>query len=226
MSRLSPNATAPHLEVRDARASSVIVHRVPSEKTAAFLDWQGGISQAALAFPGYRGTEIYPPAGNASADWVVIIHFDDAQNLRRWIDSRVRADWAAKLPEGLCDFRLKTLPTGFGPWFAGQLDKPGGQPPSWKMALAVLLGLYPTVMLLTILLGPLLAHLGRAGSMLVSNALSVSILQWGVMPLLQPLLGPWLVAGDATSRARSAMWLVLILIVLAGQLTLFQQIGR
>ena len=48
-------------------------------------------------------------------------------------------------------FRLKTLPTGFGSWFAAQLDGPGDQPPSWKIALSVLLGLYPTVMLLTLL---------------------------------------------------------------------------
>ena len=155
MSRSSPNATPPCLEVRDARASSVIVHRVPPECTDAFLDWQRGISRAAEAFPGYRGTDIYPPADGGPADWVVILHFDDAENLRRWIDSPVRAEWSAKLPRGLGDFRLKTLPSGFGPWFAAQLDDPGGQPPSWKMALTVLLGLYPTVMLLSILVGPL-----------------------------------------------------------------------
>ena len=61
--------------------------------------------------------------------------------------------------------------------------------------------------------------------MLVSNALSVSILQWGVMPLLQPLLRPWLVAGADTGRARSAAWLALILIVLAGQVALFRRIA-
>jgi len=225
MSRLAPSATPPRLDVRDARASSVIVHRVPAEQTDAFLDWEQGVSQAADAFPGCRGTEIYPPSGGGTAEWVVIIHFDDAENLARWLDSPVRADWAAKLPAGLRDFRLKTLAAGFGPWFAAQFDDPAGQPPSWKMALTVLLGLYPTVMILSILVGPRLAFLGMAGSMVVSNALSVSILQWGVMPLLQPLLLPGLSARAVTSRARSALWLVLILIVLAGQVTLFQRIG-
>lgn len=61
--------------------------------------------------------------------------------------------------------------------------------------------------------------------MLVGNALSVSILQWGIMPLLPPLLRPWLLAGADTKRARSAVWLVVILIVLAGQVTVFQRIG-
>jgi antibiotic biosynthesis monooxygenase (ABM) superfamily enzyme len=225
MSRSSPNPSPPRLEVRDARVSSVIIHRVPSECTAAFLDWQRGISQAAEAFPGYRGTDLYPPAAGGLEDWVVIIHFDAAEELRCWIDSPVRADWAAKLPGGLRDFRVKTLPSGFGPWFAKQFDDPEGHPPSWKMALTVLLGLYPTVMLLSILVGPFLARLGMAASMVVGNALSVSILQWGVMPLLQPLLRPWLVVGAGTGRARSAAWLALILVVLAGQVTLFRRIA-
>src|SRR5262245_52019888 len=105
MSQSAPIATAPRLEVRDAQASSVIVHLVHSESTDAFLDWERSVSQAAEAFPGYRGTDIYPPAEGGPADWVVIIHFDDAENLRRWIDSPVRADWAARLPGGLGDFR-------------------------------------------------------------------------------------------------------------------------
>jgi antibiotic biosynthesis monooxygenase (ABM) superfamily enzyme len=225
MSLSTPNATAPRLEIRDARASSVIVQRVAADSTDAFLDWERSIDHAAEAFPGYRGTDLYPPPDGGLADWVVIMHFDEPENLKRWIDSSVRADWAAKLPAGFRDFRLKTLATGFGPWFAAQLEDPPGQPASWKMVLTVLLGLYPTVMLLSILVGPFLAHLGTAGSMLVANALSVSILQWGVMPLLQPLLRPWLGAGADTSRARSAAWLALISIVLAGQVAVFQRIG-
>jgi antibiotic biosynthesis monooxygenase (ABM) superfamily enzyme len=220
-----PNDTSFHLAVRDARACSVIVHRVPPGSTDAFLAWERGVSRAAEAFPGYRGTDIYPPADGGLADWVVILHFDDPENLKRWIESPLRADWAAKLPSELGDFRLKTLPAGFGSWFAAEVDDPGSQPPSWKMALAVLLGLYPTVMLLSFSIGPPLAPCGIAVAMLVSNALSVSILQWGVMPLLKRLLRPWLFAGSDAGRTRSAVWLVLILILLAGQVTLFRRIG-
>jgi uncharacterized protein len=226
MSRSSATPFPARLEVRDARVSSVIIHRVPSECTDAFLDWQRGISEAAEPFPGYRGTDLYPPASDGLEDWVVILHFDSSPNLRGWIDSSVRADWSTRLPAGLRDFRVKTLPSGFGPWFAKQFDVPEGQPSSWKVALTVLLGLYPTVMLLSILIGPSLTPLGMAASMLVSNALSVSILQWVVMPLLQPLLRPWLVVGAGTRRAGSAAWLALILVVLAGQVALFQRIAH
>jgi antibiotic biosynthesis monooxygenase (ABM) superfamily enzyme len=80
-------------------------------------------------------------------------------------------------------------------------------------------------MLLSILVGPYLGRLGISAMMLVSNAMSVSILQWGVMPVLQPLFRPWLVVRNGTSRARQAAWLALILVVLVGQLVLFQRIA-
>ncbi len=124
------------------------------------------------------------------------------------------------------DFRLKSLPTGFAAWFAGLVNEPkGGLPPSWKMALTVLLALYPTVMLLTILVVPYLSPLGQAGSMLISNALSVSILQWAVMPMLEKLLGPWLRANQERQRAYSLGGFVVIVVLLGGLALLFHGIN-
>ena len=89
------------------------------------------------------------------------------------------------------DFRLKTLPAGFGAWFAGLVDGPEGTlPPSWKIALAVLFQLYPTVMVLTLFVTPHLSSLGLAVTMLIGNVLSVSILQWVLTPRLNKWLGP------------------------------------
>jgi hypothetical protein len=95
---------------------------------------------------------------------------------------------------------LKTLGGGFGAWFAEQARDAGAPaPPGWKMALCVVLGLYPTVMLLSMTVGRVTDRWGLALSMLVGNALSVSILQWGVMPVLTRLLKTWLQANDAAN---------------------------
>ena len=77
---------------------------------------------------------------------------------------------------------------------------------------------------LALLVGPWLSPLGMSAAMLISNALSVSFLQWIGMPMLQPLLAPWLTADASTNRTRSAAWLGLILIVLLGQVALFRLI--
>ena len=187
MSPSTPTRPVPRLEVRGSRASSVIVHHVPPDGADAFMEWQRGITQAAEGFPGYRGTDIYPPADDRQQEWVVVIHFDDPEDLA----ALARLAGACRVgrrssPARSGDFRLKTLPTGFGTWFDGLVRGAGSGPSrSWKMALTVLLGLYPTVMLLSHLRRAV--HVGPIGlglSMLIGNALSVSILEWVVMPVL------------------------------------------
>src|SRR5215210_7299449 len=93
----SPDATRPLLQVRGARASSVIVQRISPDSAEVFMEWQRGITAAAAEFPGYQTTEIYPPSG-PQEEWVVIIHFDAPRTLQDWLDSPKRAEWVARLP--------------------------------------------------------------------------------------------------------------------------------
>jgi antibiotic biosynthesis monooxygenase (ABM) superfamily enzyme len=213
------------LEVHISRASAVVVQRVPVALADWFMEWQHGVTRAAECFNGYRGTEVYPPADDQRDEWVVVIHFDDEKSLQGWLDSSVRAEWVEKLKARVGDFELKELPGGFGSWFAGFAHDPDRTPPpSWKMALTVLLGLYPTVMALTLFPGPYMQPLGLAWAMLIGNALSVCILQWIVMPALNSLLTPWLNANAEKQRALSLGGLFLILVLLTGLALLFRQV--
>jgi antibiotic biosynthesis monooxygenase (ABM) superfamily enzyme len=197
---------------------------VPPGVADWFLGWQRGVTAAAEGFAGYRATDLYPPADGQRDEWVVVIHFDDEESLQRWLDSPVRDQWLQRLRAKVGDFEMTRLPGGFGFWFAGQARSPSTVPPSWKMALTVLLGLYPTVMLLTIFVGPYTSPLGLAVSMLIGNALSVSILQWGVMPALTALLGRWLNVSASREKAVTLAGLGVVLFLLAGMMVLFCQV--
>jgi uncharacterized protein len=213
------------MDIRGARVSTVVIQRVPADRVDRFLECQRALTQAAAGFPGYRGTEIYPPADGQREEWVVVIHFDDHESLQRWIESPVRAEWTKKLVDEIGSFQLQTLPSGFGAWFAGLVTGPEGEPPpSWKMALTVLLGLYPTVMLLALAFGRHLSPLGMAVSMLISNMLSVSICQWVVMPPLTNALGPWLHANAPDRKVLSLGGLALVLFLLGGLAVLFRAV--
>ena len=212
-----------NLELRIARASAVVVQHVPPQVADWFLDWQRGVAEAAEGFPGYGSTDVYPPAESGRDEWVVIIHFDEEKSLQQWLDSPVRAEWVEKLQAQVGDFELKALPGGFAHWFAGH-GPDNAPPPSWKMALTVLLGLYPTVMILALFPGPYTNPLGLAFAMLIGNALSVPILQWAVMPALNVILAPWLRANSAGQRAVSVGGVFLILAVLVGFALLFRQV--
>ena len=177
------------------------------------------------ALPAIAAPTSTPRPTSQRDEWVVVIHFDDEKSLQEWLGSPVRAQWVEKLQAQVGDFELKALPGGFGPWFAGLAHGPeGAPPPSWKMALTVLLGLYPTVMLLTLFPGPYTEPLGLALAMLIGNALSVSILQWAVMPVLNILLAPWLKANSDKQRAFSIGGLFVILVLLVVLALLFRQV--
>jgi hypothetical protein len=83
------------------------------------------------------------------------------------------------------------------------------------MVLTVLLGLYPTVVLLSLFPGKYTAPLGMAVSLLIGNALSVALLQWAVMPALTALFGPWLRARADKQPGLAAGGVVLIVLLLA-----------
>lgn len=205
------------MEVRPPRATAIVVQRVPAAKADWFMDWQQGVTKAASGFPGYLNTEIFPPADSTSEDWVVLVHFRDHDALQHWIASPLRGQWVDRLKAHVGAFEL----SGFGPWFAG-LPKNRDIPPSWKMALTVVLGLYPTVMLLTIFVSPYTNWMGFAAAMLVGNALSVSILQWGLMPALTRLFSSWLNRGSKHTVTIGGA--VLIALLLAGMVLIFHQV--
>jgi hypothetical protein len=212
------------MEVRPSRTTAVVVQHVPKAKADWFLEWQQGVARAAEDFAGFRGIDAYPPADDQHDEWVVAIHFADETSLQGWLNSSIRVQWIEKLQEG-GDFELKALPGGFGPWFAGlRLGSKEASPSGWKMALTVLLGLYPTVMLLTFFPGPYTQPLGLAYAMLIGNAISVCILQWAVMPVLTVLVAPWLKADSDTQKALLIGGVIGILAALGGMAILFHQI--
>lgn len=198
-------ARAP-LDVREAGAATMIVHAVPAEHVDAFVAWQHAIAEAAAAFAGYQGSELYPPVAGTD-DWVLVIQFDDHAALQAWLDSPVRAERLAALPAELREHRLETMPAGFGSWV---VDVAGRRPrvPHWKSFLLVLVGLYPTVMILSIVVAPRTEPLGLAVAVLVGNIASVAFLEWVGMPVLNRFLGPWLRAGGRDGRVANAVGLV------------------
>lgn len=216
-------ANSPSAGLHVSRSSAVVVQRVPAAAVEGFLEWQRQTCRVAEDFAGYCGTDLFPPT-EPSEEWVALVHFEDDEALNRWLESPERARRVEALRSMVGDFELKTLSGGFGAWFVRGERSADEAPPSWKMVLTVLLGLFPTVMLLTIFVGPLTAPLGLSASMLIGNALSVSILQWAVMPLLTKWLDPWLRTRVPTEPKAWRYATAGILLVLGGLTFLFRQV--
>lgn len=171
---------------------------IPGEKESQFRQWQAEIRLGVRQFEGYLRTDVFPPIQGAQSKWYIAVHFDTPAHLSCWLDSDMRHSLISRGKQqfGSYSYYVGTGLTGLEAWFSKRINAEGkrSNPPAWKQNLAVLFGLYPTVMVETILFSQL--HLMESWSlapkMFVSNLVSCSLLTWAVMPSVTWLLNFWL----------------------------------
>jgi antibiotic biosynthesis monooxygenase (ABM) superfamily enzyme len=169
----------------------VISEKIKPEHEDEYRSWQDGITAEVQKFDGFQGTEVLAPKPGVQDEWVVVFRFDSAENLEAWLGSDARRAWMQKAEPFFEDVRMYRVGGGFPGWFPLG-DAPGVGVPEWKQAMAVQLGLYPTVMLLLLFLSPLVRSWPMALATFTGNVASVILLTWLVMPIVNRLLGPWL----------------------------------
>jgi antibiotic biosynthesis monooxygenase (ABM) superfamily enzyme len=178
---------------RQPLVTVVVAHRVDERDTAAFLAWQERMTAAEREFPGFRGAEIFRPLPGVQDEWTALYRFDSAADLDAWLTSDRRRQLLAECAQ-FGEFRLRTIDSSFGNWFAFDERGHDASPPSnTKSSLAVWMGLYPTVMLLTLGLTALAPGLTLWQSLLIGNLVSSFAMSWLTMPgYVNPLLRWWL----------------------------------
>lgn len=171
-----------------------IVRRVLPGREAEFQQKLREFFRESLSSDGVLGvTMIVPPPGSSSREFGILRTFADEKERDDFYKSPVFAEWRKKvtsLTEGEPEYRELH---GFEAWFRS----PSGQPPVWKMAVATLVGVYPTSLLLTLILGKRVEDLPLPLATFVMAVAMVALLTWVVMPVVTRLLHGWLIRGKA-----------------------------
>ncbi len=186
-------------EITDPLVTAVVTNRIAKDQVDAFLAWRQKMAKAESAFPGFRGSEVFRPIAGVQEEWTTVYRFDTAEHLDAWLTSPQRHALLDEAQFG--DYQLRKIDQSFGNWFA--FDGPNAQPPSdFKTSIAVWLGLYPTVVLLTLLTTPL--HLPFWLAMLVGNLLSSFVMSFVTMPYYaNPILRWWLTSPPSPRPSRT-----------------------
>lgn len=183
-----------------AYASLVVEHTVPSGKGLAFRWWHSKVTRKARRYQGYIRTDLYSPVKGTTPEqllkWYSIIHFESPELLKKWLKSRDREALIEAGRKVFSSYQFMSFATGLEGWFSRVTgtEQLGFGPPAWKQNAAVVLGLYPTVMIQSALFATLgiMQSWSLPSSMVVNNIITSSLLTWGVMPLVTRLLGFWL----------------------------------
>jgi antibiotic biosynthesis monooxygenase (ABM) superfamily enzyme len=204
---------APSREV----VTAVISHRVRPDREEGFVRWQGRIRKAQEKFPGFLEFELFSPVPGIQDNWVAVVRFATRENLDEWLESDERAKLLDQGRDNFVSYDVRKIKSAFSGWFQFGGDEEGPLP-SWKQAMSVLLALYPTVMILNLTLGKELAAVKAPGylALFLGNVVSVAVLTWVLMPLVNRVLAFWLVPGRAGSpRAEVAGTAVVVVCYLA-----------
>ena len=171
----------------------LVTRRIKPDQVTRFMSLMEQMLAAAQAFPGHLGGQIIRPDDSADAEpglFHILFAFDTQAHLDAWQQSPARAlglSAIAPTVEGPAQTRQLV---GMAHWFTtGTTHNP---PPRWKVALMSWAGIFPTVLFLTLLLGPYLADLPLLPRTLVFTGLVVLIMTWVVAPQLTRWLKPWL----------------------------------
>jgi len=175
----------------DQLVTVVATHRVAPHDVEEFLAWQEQLRLAESKFDGYRGAELFRPVEGVQDEWTAMYRYDTAADLEAWLTSDERKQLLAE-GKKFHDFKLRTVDNSFGSWFAFDEEGNEAPPPSdTKTSVAVWVGLYPTVMLLTLALSPLKLPIWIG--LLVGTLLSSFVISFVTMPYyVNPLLKNWL----------------------------------
>lgn len=205
----------------DQLVTVVATHRVATHDAEEFLAWQERLRLAESKFHGYRGAELFRPVEGVQDEWTAMYRYDNAADLEAWLTSAERKQL---LDDGkkFHDFKLQTVDHSLGSWFAFD-DKGNEAPPpsATKTSVAVWVGLYPTVVLLTLALSPLKMPLwigSLVGTLPSSFLISFVMMPYYVNPLLKNWLRP---PADAPKSRTNIRGLGIIAAVMAFWVVVF-----
>lgn len=209
--------------------SLVIEHIVPWGKDFAFRRWRSSLIQEAKRYEGFVRSDFCPPlkCKDGVVKWYTILHFDTPAHLHSWIESDDRKYLLEAGQKIFNAYRFKSFTTGLEGWFsaqAGTAEQVGLGPPAWKQILSVVVGLYPIVMLQSLLFTAfgVMQSWSPATQMLANNLMSSTLLTLVVMPFVARSLRFWLQpAYRIPAIKQEILGLVIVITLLATMATLF-----
>ncbi|MGQ4618461.1 antibiotic biosynthesis monooxygenase [Nocardia sp. R7R-8] len=201
----------------------VFRHSVARAKESEFEATEARLIAASSRFPGFEGAALFPAEDGR---WFSVLRFRTQRQLTEWLSSDERAAALPELRSKLTeDFTVDAHTTPFGSTVR-TVDGETRMTPTWKTAMLVLLVLYPTVMVLSRFLGPVLDRFGVRPwlALWLSQIVSVGVMSYFLSPAVAKRFRRWLDPVDGASPRISIIGAAVVVVLYALTLLLFASV--
>ncbi|HHP7231722.1 MAG TPA: antibiotic biosynthesis monooxygenase, partial [Xenococcaceae cyanobacterium] len=156
-----------------------------------YEEWLQGISRTARQFEGHNGVTVLRPQPGSRAEYVIILRFDQYDNLCRWMRSPERQEWIERAKPLTEKAETVQVLTGLEALVSlpNTVSLP---PPKYKTAFVTWIGVFVCVSILGYVLAPYLIDLPYLLRQAIMTGLVVVLLAYIVMPRLTRLFYGWL----------------------------------
>ncbi|MDX2272014.1 MAG: hypothetical protein NW237_08700 [Cyanobacteriota bacterium] len=181
----------------DPSVTVSVARRVKPGCEAEFEAFLVGITTACRQFPGYLGSQMFPPVNHQDPEYRVMFTFDRLSNLRRWEASAERQAWFARAePLTLSPPQIQVL-TGLESWFTLPGKPAITPPPRYKMAVVTWLTVFPLITLISEILQPILGQLPLVERVALVTGIAVPVMTYLLMPQVTKWAAGWLYAEES-----------------------------
>ncbi|MDB5929865.1 MAG: hypothetical protein JWR60_1572 [Polaromonas sp.] len=173
----------------------LISRRVKLGHEADFERVMDQITAVAGTFSGYLGAQLVRPGDEQDVEdslYHVVLAFDNQENLQAWQSSPARSLGVAAAAPYIEGQTMIREMSGLAHWFQVPSGSKQTPPPRWKVAVVTWLGICPTVYVVFLLFGNLLAPWSLLPRVMFLTLLVVGLMTWLVAPQLTRLFKPWL----------------------------------
>lgn len=164
--------------------------RVIKGHETAFENAMNALMDRALTYPGHMGVTVIRPSGGSDL-YRFVYRFDTDEHLAKWHSSEERARLMDSVSPHISEDRFETTDV-LTMWMDPSLPPAAPAPPKWKIVSVTWLGIFPTVVAVSLLLNLIHFEAPIPVRGFVLSALVVPIAGYFVIPPLQKLLHGWL----------------------------------
>jgi uncharacterized protein len=172
--------------------TTTVTRRVKPGHESFYEQFLNGIIAAASKYPGHLGVEVFRPESATAGEYRIVYRFDNAEHLRRWLDSEEHAAWLERAEPHVIGPMRRSFVTGLESWFTLPGSPGTPPPPPYKMALLTWITIFPLITVVIVASQPLLEDLPLVLRLGIITAVTVPLMTWVLMPRVTRLLRTWL----------------------------------